>query len=274
MGILAGQVALVTGAGRGFGRAIAQRLAAEGARVALAARSTGQLEEAAQAIQSAGGEALAFACDVTDPGSISAALSDVQARLGPVDLLISNAGVPGPFGPLWEVDPQEWWRAQEIHIRAPFLLMHGVLPGMVERGRGRVICVSAKAARIVAPHLSAYCTGKIAQNRLVAEAAAELAGTGVSAFAIDPGFVPTQLARETMEDAAAQKYLGGMVDRLKERVDDPSAQDDLARCARRCLDLASGRYDDLSGGYYELPDDLDEALAEKQAATADQSSSG
>lgn len=265
MAILAGQVALVTGAGRGFGRAIATRFADEGAAVALAARSLEQLEEVAAAIAGAGGTAFPVACDVTDPASISAALARVQAALGPVDLLVSNAGVPGPFGPLWEVDPDEWWRAQEIHIRAPFLLMQGVLPGMVARGQGRVICVSAKAARLVAPHLSAYCTGKIAQNRLVAEAAVELAGTGVSAFAIDPGFVPTQLARDTMEDAGAQKYLGGMVERLKERFDDPEAHGDLARCGQRCLDLASGRYDALSGGYYELPDDLDVALAEKLA---------
>lgn len=265
MGILTGQTALITGAGRGFGRAIATRFAAEGAAVALAARSRDQLEEVAVAIANAGGRAYPVACDVTDPASITAALAEVQAGLGPIDLLVSNAGVPGPFGPLWEVDPDEWWRAQEIHIRAPFLLLHGVLPGMVARRQGRVICVSAKAARLVAPHLSAYCTGKIAQNRLVAEAAVELAGTGVSAFAIDPGFVPTQLARDTMEDAAAQKYLGGMVERLKERFDDPEAQGDLDRCAQRCLDLASGRFDALSGGYYELPDDLDAALAAKLA---------
>lgn len=265
MGILTGQVALVTGAGRGFGRAIATRFAAEGAAVALAARSVEQLQEVADAIRNAGGRAYPVACDVTDPASITAALRDVEAGLGPIDLLVSNAGVPGPFGPLWEVDPDEWWRAQEIHIRAPFLLLQGVLPGMIARGQGRVICVSAKAARLVAPHLSAYCTGKIAQNRLVAEAAVELVGTGVSTFAIDPGFVPTQLARDTMEDAAAQKYLGGMVERLKERFDDPAAQGDLAHCAQRCCDLASGRYDALSGGYYELPDDLDEALAAKMA---------
>lgn len=265
MGILTGQVALVTGAGRGFGRAIATRFAAEGAAVALAARSVEQLQEVADAIRNAGGRAYPVACDVTDPASITVALREVEAGLGPIDLLVSNAGVPGPFGPLWEVDPEEWWRAQEIHIRAPFLLLQGVLPGMIARGQGRVICVSAKAARLVAPHLSAYCTGKIAQNRLVAEAAVELVGTGVSTFAIDPGFVPTQLARDTMEDAAAQKYLGGMVERLKERFDDPEAQGDLARCAQRCCDLASGRYDALSGGYYELPDDLDEALAAKVA---------
>ncbi len=268
MGILQGQVALVTGAGRGFGRAIAERLAAEGARVALLARSIAQIEEVEHAIADAGGEAVTIRCDVTDPDSIRHAVHAVETVLGPLDLLVSNAGVPGPFGPLWEVDPGEWWRAQEIHIRAPFLLMHHVLPGMASRGRGRVICVSAKAVRIVAPHLSAYCVGKTAQNRLVTQAAAELAGTGVATFAIDPGFVPTQLARDTMEDEAAQKYLGGMVDRLKEKFDDPEAQGDLARCAQRCVDLASGRYDALSGGYYELPDDLDEALAAKQVGEA------
>ena len=258
MRILDGRIAIVTGAGRGFGRAIAERLAGEGASVALLARSRAQIEDVAAAI---GPAALAVACDVTDPASVGQAAARVEETLGPVDILVSNAGVPGPFGPLWEVDPEEWWQAQAVHIRAPMLLLHRLLPGMIERGRGHAVCVSAKAARIVAPHLSAYCTGKIAQNRLVAEAAAELAGTGVAAFAIDPGFVFTQLARETMDDPAAQLHLGGMVERLREREADPAAQADLARCAERVLALVSGRYDALSGNYYELDDDLDEALA-------------
>lgn len=257
-----GQVALVTGAGRGFGRTIAERFAAEGAKVALLARSLKQLDEAAEAIRATGGEALAVRCDVTDPAAVDKAARNVEHTLGPADLLVSNAGVPGPFGPIWAVDPDEWWRAQAVHIRAPMLLMHRLLPGMVERGRGHVICISAIASRMVAPNLSAYCTGKIAQNRLVAEAAAELAGTGVAVFAIDPGFVFTQLARETMESAEAQKYLGGMVERLRNAESDPAAQKDLARCAQRCLDLASGKYDALSGNYYELPDDLDAELKE------------
>lgn len=261
MRALEGQVALVTGAGRGFGRAIAERLASEGAAVALLSRSLSELDQVEQAIRAAGGTAIGVRCDVTDPASIAHAVAKVEEVLGPVDVLVNNAGVPGPFGPIWQVDPDEWWRAQAIHIRAPMLFMHAVLPGMVARDAGRVICVSAKAARIVAPYMSAYCTGKIAQNRIVAEAAAELADSKVAVFAIDPGFVFTELARETLEDAAAQQFLGGMMGRLREKQADPSAQDDLERCAQRVLDLASGRYDALSGGYFELPDDLDAKLA-------------
>jgi NAD(P)-dependent dehydrogenase (short-subunit alcohol dehydrogenase family) len=265
MGILEGQVAVVTGAGRGFGRAIAERLAAEGANVALLSRSLPQLDEVADAIRKAGGKAIGVRCDVTDPHSIDHAIGKVEELLGPVDLLVNNAGVPGPFGPIWEVDPDEWWKAQAVHIRAPMLFLARLLPGMIERGRGHAICVSAIASRMVAPNLSAYCTGKIAQNRIVAEAAAETSGTGVAVFAIDPGFAFTELARHTMESPEAQKHLGDFVVRLRKAEQDPANRDDLARCAQRVLDLASGQYDALSGNYYELPDDLDEALAKAVA---------
>lgn len=268
MGLLEGQVAMVTGAGRGFGRAIAEKLAGEGAQVALLSRSLTQLDHVADAIRADGGKAIAVRCDVTDPNSIEHAVSVAEQLLGPIDLLVNNAGVPGPFGPIWEVDPDEWWKAQAVHIRAPMLFLARVLPSMIERGKGRAICISAIASRLVAPNLSAYCTGKIAQNRVVAEAAAELAGTGVAVFAIDPGFVFTELARETMESPEAQKYLGGMVERLRNAEEDPASQADLARCAQRVLDLASGKYDALSGGYFELPDDLNAALAAKPAEAA------
>ena len=224
-----------------------------------------QLEEVAQAIRGVGGHAIGVRCDVADPASIEHAVVKVEEVLGPIDLMVNNAGVPGPFGPIWQVDPDEWWRAQTIHIRAPMLFMQQVLPGMVTRGRGRVICISAIASRITAPHLSAYCTGKVAQNRLVASAAAELAGTNIVAFAIDPGFAATQLARDTAADPDARKYFKPLIERIENHPHEYGADPDLARCAQRCLDLASGRYDQLSGGYFEMGDDLDTKLQELSA---------
>jgi NAD(P)-dependent dehydrogenase (short-subunit alcohol dehydrogenase family) len=260
-GLLEGQVAIVTGAGRGFGRAIAERLAKEGAAVTLVARRQGDLDEVAAAIRAKGGRALVAAGDVTKADDVARAVAETRKAFGEVTLLVSNAGVGGPFGPIWTVDPEAWWASQALHIRAPLLLIREVLPGMVERKAGRIIVVSALASRMVAAHLSAYCVGKIAQTRIVEEVAAETKDLGVAAFAIDPGFVVTGLAEETMNDPAAQQWLSGMVGRLKAKKGEAGGDADLARCAQRCVDLASGRYDGLSGQYLELPDDLDARLA-------------
>jgi NAD(P)-dependent dehydrogenase (short-subunit alcohol dehydrogenase family) len=256
-GQLNGQVAIVTGAGRGFGKAIALRFAQEGAAVTVTARSTDQIETVAREIRAAGGRAHAVSGDVTRPEDVERVVSETERALGPVSLLVSNAGVPGPFGPIWSVDPELWWAAQQVHIRAPFLYLHRVLPGMTQRRAGRVIIVSAIASRLVAAYLSAYCVGKIAQTRITAQAAAETRDLGVSVFAIDPGFVFTGIAEETMNSPDAQRWLPGMVSRLRQRKDSPDRDADLARCTQRCLELASGRYDALSGRYMELGDDLE-----------------
>jgi NAD(P)-dependent dehydrogenase (short-subunit alcohol dehydrogenase family) len=252
--------AIVTGAGRGFGKAIATRLAREGYAVALTARTEAQIADVGAAISAAGGQAIAVAADVTDRSAVERVVGEAEQRLGPVTLLVNNAGVPGPFGPVWAVDPDQWWASQAVHIRAPLLFLRYVLPGMTQRRAGRVIIVSAKAARLVAPNLSAYCVGKIAQTRIVAEVAVEAKSFGVAAFAIDPGFVFTDLAAQTVNSPDAQRWLPDMVNRVRERRDDPDATQGLALCAQRCVDLASGRYDRLSGRYFEMSDDLDQAL--------------
>jgi NAD(P)-dependent dehydrogenase (short-subunit alcohol dehydrogenase family) len=254
---LAGQVAIVTGAGRGFGRAIAARLAAEGAAVTLTARSGRQLDEAVAEIEASGGRALAVSADVTKREDVARVVRETRARFGPITLMVNNAGVPDPFGPLWAIDPERWWEAQEVHLRAPMLFMREVLPSMIAARAGRVIIVSAIGSYVVAPNLSAYCVGKAAQVRLTQLAAAETKEHDVAVFAIDPGFVFTALAEQTMNSPDAQQWLPGMVGRLRARKDAPDGDRDLARCAQRCVDLASGRYDALSGKYMELDDDLD-----------------
>jgi NAD(P)-dependent dehydrogenase (short-subunit alcohol dehydrogenase family) len=137
------------------------------------------------------------------------------------------------------------------------LVLREVLPSMIAARTGRVILVSAIGSYVVAPNLSAYCVGKAAQVRLAQLAAAETREHGVSVFAIDPGFVFTALAAQTINSPDAQRWLPDMVGRLRARKDMPDGDRDLARCAQRCVDLASGRYDALSGNYMELDDDLD-----------------
>jgi NADP-dependent 3-hydroxy acid dehydrogenase YdfG len=228
--------------------------------VALTARTESEIAETAAEIRNAGGRALAVAGDVTDRQAVARVVDEAERQLGPITLLINNAGVPGPFGPIWAVDPDEWWASQAVHIRAPLLFLRAVLPGMTQRQAGRVIIVSAKASRLVAANLSAYCVGKIAQTRIIEEVAVETRDLGVAAFAIDPGFVFTELAARTMNSPDAQRWLPGMVARVREKRDDPNAAADLALCAQRCVDLASGRYDRLSGRYFEMSDDLEQAL--------------
>jgi NAD(P)-dependent dehydrogenase (short-subunit alcohol dehydrogenase family) len=266
-GQLAGEIAVVTGAGRGFGRAIALEFARQGAAVTVTSRTRTELDAVAAEIRAAGGSGLAVPGDVTRPGDVERVIAQTERAHGPVSLLVSNAGVPGPFGPLWTIDPELWWASQEVHIRAPMLYLRRVMPAMIERRAGRIIIVSALASRMVAPYLSAYCVGKIAQTRIAAEAAAEAKELGVSLFAIDPGFVFTGIAEETMNSPDAQRWLPGMVSRIRARKDSPDRDADLARCTRRCLDLASGRYDVLSGRYMELDDDI-EAMRQQALAAA------
>ena len=133
---LSGSVAMVTGGGRGIGRLVAEALASAGAAVAVTARTEDQLAETVAAITSKGGTAIALPGDVSDPDSVSEAVHQVGRRLGPVDLLINNAGISGPVGPVWEVDAGEWWRTFGINLQGVFLFAHAVLPGMVDRRAG------------------------------------------------------------------------------------------------------------------------------------------
>jgi len=272
-GRLAGQSALVTGAGRGFGRSIALRLAAEGAAVTLVARSRDQLESVADEIRAAGGRAIAAPADVTDPAQVKAACDAARAAHGAPSILVSNAGVPWPFGPLWETDIETWWQAEAVHIRAPYLFMHELMPDMVAARQGRVICISAIATKLTLPFLSAYSVGKAALNKLVEMAAEEARPHNVQVFAVEPGFVITQLAEDTYNDPDARKWLPHMLSYLDDGRGRENGDADLHRTAERCAVLAAGDYDILTGRYMELPDPIDEwkraageEAAEKEAA--------
>jgi NAD(P)-dependent dehydrogenase (short-subunit alcohol dehydrogenase family) len=263
-GRLAGHVAIVTGGGRGFGRAIAQRFAAEGAKVAVTSRTKSQLEETAEEIRSSGGEVVAIAGDVTNRDDVSRVVSVTENRLGPVSLLVSNAGITGPFGPIWYVDPEAWWDAQMVHVRGMLLYTREVLPGMIKLKTGRIIIVSALAAKVVEKNFSAYAVSKATQVRLTEHLAAEVKDFGITAFAIEPGTVYTDLAKGAIANPDVQRWRPGMVERLVELREQTDPAVGLARCAEFCLRLASGECDVLSGQYIDVREDLDGKL--RQAA--------
>jgi NAD(P)-dependent dehydrogenase (short-subunit alcohol dehydrogenase family) len=262
---LQGQVAIVTGAGRGFGKAIATRLAAEGAAVTATSRTQADLDEVVAGIRSAGGRGLAIAGDATNRSEVARVVAAAREGFGPITLMVNNAGVPGPFGPIGVVDPDEWWAAQAIHLRAPFLFMSAVLPQMQERRQGRIINIVSLRVHKLTPNLSAYCLGKAAEFRLTELVNAEAKDHGVSAFAVDPGSAITSMAESTMASPDAQRWLPDMVELLHELKGRPDDGTVLAKCAQRCVDLASGRYDALSGSYIGRDDNLDDMLRRVEA---------
>jgi NAD(P)-dependent dehydrogenase (short-subunit alcohol dehydrogenase family) len=259
---LAGETAIVTGGGRGFGRAIAQGLAAAGAAVTVVARSRNQLDETVALIGRKGGRAFAAACDVTDRADVMRAVEAAGNQFGPTTVLVNNAGVTGPFGPIWTNDPDEWWDAQAVIVRGTLLFMHAVMPGMVARGKGTVVNVAALGGQWFAPKLTGYAVAKSSQIRLSEHAAAEAKEFGVSVFSIEPGTVYTDMTEYTIQSPDAKKWVPHMVEYLKnlKATTDPAAG--LARCAEMCVQLASGRYAALSGRFLLPGDDFDKLLLE------------
>ncbi len=194
---LTGTVALVTGASAGIGRHLAEGLAARGAAVAGLARGADRLRAAMEEVVAAtGARTLAVPTDVTDPAAVDAAVAEVTRGLGPVGLLVNNAGlVDAAEVPLWEADPDQWWSVVESQVRGPFLLARAVVPGMVAAGGGRVVGLASGLGTRGDARYSAYSAGKTAQMRITE--AIDLAGAahGVRAFDLAPGVVDTAMTR-------------------------------------------------------------------------------
>ncbi|HEX2203145.1 MAG TPA: SDR family oxidoreductase [Longimicrobium sp.] len=252
---LRGQVALVTGGGRGLGRAYTEALAAAGARVGVFARSADALGEVTRAIAAAGGTALALPGDTTDPASVRAAYARLAGELGVPDLLVCAAGSATPFGPTWEADPDAWWRTVAVNLRGPQLWAHAALPDMLARGSGRIVNVSSGAGNASVPHMSAYTASKAALTRLTETLAAEIRGRGVHVFAIEPGTVRTAMTEEALSTEAGRRWLPWFGPLLEKQGVSPET------AAAFLLRLASGAADALTGRFLNQRDDLDRLLA-------------
>ena len=252
---LTGQLALITGGGRGIGRALAQAFAEAGAAVSIVARSQAEIDQVAQAIAASGGRAASFAVDVTDRAAIEHAVQQTEQRFGPVDILINNAGALKPLGPMILAEPDAWWRCIEVNLRGPFVCSQAVVPGMCQRGRGRVINMASSAGTRPYPNVSAYAISKAALIRFTEQLAVESLDQGVSVFGINPGPVRTAMTTYLTQTEEGRRLLPAYTPHFE------ASEGPVERVAELALRLAHGDADGLTGRTIDVLDDLDRLVA-------------
>jgi 2-hydroxycyclohexanecarboxyl-CoA dehydrogenase len=202
---LTDRVAVVTGASSGIGAGLAAMLAGEGARVVLAARRGRELEQVAAGIRQAGGVAVPVVTDLADDDSLASLLARTRSELGPVDVLVNNAGF-AVWKPLEATSTAEWDQTFAINVRAAACLCAAVLPGMQERRFGRVINIGSEAGVAIVPGLAAYCVSKHALSALTEVIQDANHDNGIKAWVICPGFVDTEMG-EVVPGANRDHYL-------------------------------------------------------------------
>jgi NAD(P)-dependent dehydrogenase (short-subunit alcohol dehydrogenase family) len=236
-------VALVTGGGRGIGASIARELTHAGMRVAVTARTAEQVEAVADEI---GG--LALVGDVSQPADVESWIAQTESELGPIDLLVANAGIGNQDGVTWEVPVEDWWHVLEVNLLGVHLCCQAVIPGMLERGRGRIVITGSGAAYLPGIRHTAYPASKAAVCRYGETLATELDGR-IPVFFFSPGLVRTEMTDDFGDDA-------------------PWTPPELA--PRLVRVLASGRADALAGRYLHAEhDDVEELIRRADEVVAD-----
>ena len=251
-----GETVLVTGASRGIGHAIAASFAARGARVAMIARSGEELAIAAREIERGGGRAHPWVADVTDPAAMQAVIADVERTLGPIAVLVNNAGAVEPLGPLSDADHDAWWRTVEVNLRGPAIGMRLVLPLMQARQRGRIINVVSGAGVMSYAYFSAYVASKTALVRLSECVAAEAKPYGVAVFAMDPGTVATAMSGYAVSSEVGRRWIPWFRELFDRGFNVPPE-----RAGARAVELASGRADAITGRFIPMAAELDTLIA-------------
>ena len=247
---LKGKVALITGAGRGIGRAIALAFARAGAKLAVTARTISELQETAAQVRKLGRECLPIAADVSQRDDVSRLVNELLQRFGQIDVLVNNAGVQGPIGPLVENDTDSWVHTFQVNVFGALYLIKAVLPQMMVRREGKIINVSGGGATAPRRRFSAYGASKTAMLRLTETLAEEVQAVNIQVNAIAPGVVNTRMLQEIFE---AGEAAGPELELARERQAGRTVPAELA--ARLAVFLASDASGPLTGKLISAPHD-------------------
>jgi gluconate 5-dehydrogenase len=205
---LSGRIALVTGAARGLGLAIANGLAGAGALVVLNGRDPAALESGRQALECNGGRADVATFDVTNRDAVRAAVAALETRHGSIDILVNNAGIQRRH-PVADFPPQDWDAIIATNLTAPFVVAQAVIPGMVERGRGAIVNIASLTSELGRPTIVPYTAAKGGVRQLTRGLATELGPTGVRVNAIAPGYFVTEMNRALIDDQSFDSWVRG-----------------------------------------------------------------
>lgn len=257
-------VAVITGAARGIGKAIARAFAEANMRVALVDRLEEELRHTADELRAARAMVLPLVADVTEREQVEALPAQIEAELGPADVLVNNAGTFSYIGPTWEADPERWFRDTRVSLLGSFLCIRAFVPKMVERRTGRVINVVSSGG-VGDPHAysTSYACAKTALMRLSEGLAQELKEHGIAVFALAPPAVLTEMTRFIMDDPGGRRWRPGFKRHLADGGYPPEAVAEMA------LWLASGEADVLTGRYILATQSRDELLARAEEIVRD-----
>ena len=244
MAELEGKTALITGAGRGIGQAIALAYAREGAKLSLGARSVSELEETADECRKLDAEVLITPTDVTDVSQVEGLIAATVERYSTIDILVNNAGIAGPVGVLQDNDLDAWLNTIQINLIGVYLCCRAVVPVMKRQNAGRIVNLSGAGVANAWANMSAYCSSKAAVVRLTEVLALEMADTKITVNALGPGSVHTRMWDEMTEDAA--KAGADLIHEVGLRVTSGGGAS-IDRCADLAVWLAGSGADGLSG---------------------------
>lgn len=203
LGFLSGQIALVTGAGRGLGRAIALALGAEGAELALVARTAEELASVAAELEALGAKSKSIAGDLLDTQFCQGLVGQVESMLGPIDILVNNAGI-APSAPIEMTTDELFKRCMDLNVTVPFVLCRSVVPSMKTKGRGRIVNIASTAALKGYAYTTAYVASKHAVLGLTRALATEVLRKGITVNAVCPGFADTKIAADAASNIASK----------------------------------------------------------------------